>query len=352
MGRLVSDGDAAVILRDLTPNSSAEPEHDDFVEESLRCQSQYGHFWNRSAIIEMKQLPRKGVFLVDDTQQEIGAFKIRGASVAVSEALRFSADEVLGVCAASSGSFGMGIASVARRLGLESTIFVPANASGKKKQRISSFGARVDDSEPTYEAAKQKARFFAEQQRGALFLDGVGWGVFKGNATLAAEVVESGLLIRGRSAVLVPLGIGSLAIPMSLFLRGSRFSSDLFLVEPLTHCKFLAELTEGLQPTHANTIADGAAVRDVPDLARGLLDGLARGAIALTEEEIIQGMRVLWEQERIQSEGAGALALGALLARPDVFDEYDQVWLIVTGRNIDSSRFQSLLGFPNTVEVS
>lgn len=341
-----------MIVRDLPPNDVEESERDDFVEESLRCKSQYGHFWTRSAIVEMKQLPRKGVFLVDDTRQEIGAFKIRGAAVAVSEALRVSADPVLGVCAASSGSFGMGIASVARRLGLESTIFVPANASGKKKERIRSFGALVDDSEPTYEAAKQKARLFAEEQSGRLFMDGVGWGVFKGNATLAAEMVESGRFTRGRSAVLVPLGIGSLAIPMSLFLRGNGLTSDVFLVEPLTHCKFLAEHAEGLRPTYTDTIADGAAVRAVPDLARSLLERLARAVIALTEEEIMHAMRVLWEQEHIQSEGAGALPLGALLARPDLFDEYEQVWLIVTGRNIDSSRYQSALGSPNAVEVS
>ena len=341
-----------MILRELPAARSAETERDDFVEETLRSKSQYGHFWNRSAIIELKQLPRKGAFLVDDTQQEIGAFKIRGAAVAVNEAVRVSADRLLSVCAASSGSFGMGIASVAARLGLESTIFMPADASGEKKQRIRSFGAVVDDSEPTYEAARQKARIFAEQQQEKMFIDGVGWEVFKGNATLAAEVVESSLLTRGQSAVLVPLGIGSLAVPMSLFLRGSGFASDVFLVEPLTYGKFLAEHADGLRPAFTDTIADGAGVRALPDLTRCLLDRVARAVIALTEEEIIHAMRFLWEREHIQSEGAGALAMGAFLTRPELFDEYDQVWLIVTGRNIESSRFRSVLGSPNAAEVS
>ena len=339
-----------MILRELPASGSAESEHDDFVEEALRCKSQYGHLWNRAVIAELAQLARKGVFLVDDTQQEVGAFKIREASVAVNEALHRTADPLSSVCAGSSGSFGMAIASSARRLGLESTIFVPANASLKKKERIRSYGAVVDDSEPTFEAAKQKARLFAQHEPGRLFIDGVGWGVFRGNATLAAEMVETGLT-RGRSAVVVPLGIGGLAVPMGLFLRGSGFRTDLFLVEPLTHCKFLAEHAHGIRPTFADTIADGASIRALPDLARGLLNRFAHAVIALTEEEIVRAMRYLWEHQHIPSEGAGALALGAFLARPDLFDEYDQVWLIVTGRNIESSRLQSVLALPNAVEV-
>jgi len=340
-----------MIVHELPRQAGRSDSDDQFVAEALRCQSRYGHFWTRSVISPLERLRRPGLFLVDDTRQEIGAFKIRGASVAVNEANSASPDGVGGVCAASSGSFGMGIASTSHRLGLECTIFMPANASEKKKQRIRSFGAVVDDTEPTYEAAKQKARGYAAQRDGRRFIDGVGWEVFKGNATLAAEVVDSGALTRSRSAVIVPLGIGSLAIPMSLFLRGSGFESDVFVVEPLTHCKFLADLDGEIRPSYADTIADGAAVRAIPDLARGLLGGIARAVLALTEEEIVRAMRRLWESERIQSEGAGALALGAFLARPELFDDYEQVWMVVTGRNIASSQFQALIEAPKAFDL-
>jgi threonine dehydratase len=338
-----------MISHELQGTSAIEYDADHFVTDALRCKSQYGHSWNQSMIMELSWMTRHGVFLVDDTHQEIGAFKIRGATVAVGEALHTSAGRLTSVCAASSGSFGMGIASSARRLGLQATVFMPANASSRKKQKIRSFGAAIDDSESTYEAAKDRARFFAAQRPRTTFIDGVGWEVFKGNATLAAEMSESGLFTRKRSAVLVPLGIGSLAVPTSLFLRGLGFPSDLFLVEPLTHCKFLAEHANGIQPTNADTIADGAAVRAIPDLVRPMLTALARTVIALTEQEIVNGMRFLWKHEHIQSEGAGALALGAFLAHPEFFSEYDQVWLIVTGRNVEPARFRSVLRYPDTV---
>jgi threonine dehydratase len=237
----------------------------------------------------------------------------------------------------------MAVARTAANLNLQCTIFVPSNATADKKARIRSLGAALDESEPTFEAAKEKAQQFAVEHRGRKFIDGAAWENFKGNASLAAEIAESGRMGRGKSAVIVPLGVGGLAVPTGLFLKAGGHESDLFVVEPTNYCKFLASHCDAIHPGFEPTIADGAAIA-LPDLSRQLLDQIVRGAAAVTEEEIVQGMRFLWDEYELPCEGAAALATALYLADPHYFDAYDQVWLIVTGRNIESSRFRTLVG--------
>jgi threonine dehydratase len=246
----------------------------------------------------------------------------------------------------------MAVARTASNLRLACTIFVPAGAAAEKKERIRSLGASLDDSESTFETAKEKARRFESEEPSTRFIDGAAWENFKGNASLAAEIAESGRLSGGRSAVIVPLGVGGLAVPTGLFFQTSGMACDLFVVEPAEYCKFLASRCGGLQPRFGSTIADGAAIARLPELSRRLLDRVARGAAALTEDEIVAGMRYLWHRYRLRCEGAAALAAGTYLADPRRFDEYDQVWLVVTGRNIDAGRFDALVTSPGALETA
>jgi threonine dehydratase len=332
-----------MILRRLLPVASTAEAPMDFLTEAMRCKDAYERWWKPCAIREARPLGRAQLFLVDDTAQELGAFKIRGATVSIHEAVRLSEGGLRGVCAASSGSLGMAVAKTAANLNLECRIFVPANATEAKKEKIRSLGAALDDAEPTFEAAKEKARGFAEGQPGRKFIDGAAWENFKGNASLAAEIAGSGRMSGGRSAVVVPLGVGGLAVPTGLFLKARGYDSDLFVVEPLSYCKFLASRCDGIHPGFEPTIADGAAIARLPELSRRLLDGLARGAAALTEGEVVEGMRFLWSEYHVRCEGAAALAAGAYRTDPAHFDDYDQVWLIVTGRNIESPLFRTLV---------
>ncbi len=332
-----------MILRPLLPAGSPDEGSEDFLPEAIRCKRAYEQWWKRCAIREARPLRRAKVYLVDDTGQELGAFKIRAPPCPFTRPYWTSQGDLRGVCAASSGSLGMAVARTAASLGLECTIFVPATATPDKKEKIRSLGAALDESEPNFEAAKEKAKRFASEYRGRKFIDGAAWENFKGNASLAAEMTESGRM-GGRSAVIVPLGVGGLAVPTGLFLKASGHESDLFVVEPSNYCKFLAARCDAVHPNFEPTIADGAAIARLPDLSLRLLDQIVRGAAAVTEDEIVQGMRFLWEEYHLQCEGAAALAAATYLADPTQFDAYDQVWLIVTGRNIEPSRFRALVG--------
>lgn len=281
-----------------------------------------------------------GTFVVDDTRQSIGAFKIRGACAAVAAVADAAAG---GVVAASSGSFGMAVAEAAADRGLDALIAMPSDTPSYKQRKIERMGAAVDAGWATYEAARAAAQRIAANG-GRVFIDGVSRAVFEGNASLAREVISSGRLTRSGSAMVMPLGIGSLAAPIALYLAERGYDSDLFVAEPLSHCKYLAAHGGGRHPTGAPTLADGAAVAEVPPLSLAVLDRAVRGVIACEEDEIARGIQGLWREHAVCAEGAGALAMAARLAHPELFRSYEQVWLFATGANITDSAFEAIVG--------
>jgi len=321
---------------------------EDFLEECKRCEKDYSQTWRPCEFHQVQPEHGPGLGVSNDALQSIGAFKIRGATVAVNEAVRRSKGAFSTVCAASSGSFGMAIATAARACGLKARIFMPSTAPQIKVTKLQKLGAVVDTAQPTYEAAKGLAKQWAKDSGDeAIFLDGVSWDVFKGNGTLALEMARSVELSRKRFALVVPLGIGSLAVPMTLVLARLGLDFDTFTVEPLTHCKFLLDGTDCHCACNEQTIADGAAVTEVPSFSLDLLRQVIYGAIGLSESEIARGMAFLWESLNIMAEGAAALGAGAYLAHPELFADYDEVWTVVTGRNIAEERFRCLVASAN-----
>jgi threonine dehydratase len=305
-----------------------------FVDETNRSSILHGPAWREARIVHDGRL-----FVVDDTSQSVGAFKLRGATVAVRE----DAPDASHITVASSGSFGMSVATAARELGIPTTVYMPADTPLAKRRAIEVLGARVDARFATYEDAKSAARDAARTFPDGRFIDGVGWSVFRGNASLAREIAASGLLAASGAAIALPLGIGSLAVPVALYLAGSGYDTDLVVVEPHTHCKFTSALRNEEPPSPEPTLADGAAVLEVPELSRAILERVTRAAAAVSEQEIAAGIRYLWQTHRIRSEGAGALGVAAYLTAPDLFADYEQVWTIVTGSNIDDRRFRGIV---------
>ncbi len=310
--------------------------------EAKRCGNTYNSVWNRCSIKECNGVFKKRVFIVDDTSQSIGAFKIRGAAVAIQEIIRKRHLKSPHICAASSGSFGMSVAFVARKIGLRSTIFMPDSTPDTKIHKIEGLGADVVTTKGGYEDAKIKAKRFADISGEQFFLDGVGWEIFTGNASLILELVGSRIMVKSGIAVIVPLGIGSLAVPTALILKQMGYDFDLYLVEPQSHCKFLYEYKRSALPEGNDTLAEGAAVNILPDISKNILRKLTKGVVALSEDEVATGIRYLWNEFRLQSEGAGALGIAAYLSNEKLFEKYRQVFAFVTGNNIDPQTFNQI----------
>jgi threonine dehydratase len=163
--------------------------------------------------------------------------------------------------------------------------------------------------------------------------------VIAGAGTIALEVLED---LPEAGAIVVPTGGGGLLSGVAI---GADERVPVVGVEPAANPAF----TDALRAGHTTTITPG------PSLADGLLGNLEPGAHTfelvrslripvhlVSEPFVVEGVRALFTHERIVAEGAGAIAVGALLERP-LEALPDPLVLLVTGANIDPATFAGVI---------
>jgi threonine dehydratase len=166
--------------------------------------------------------------------------------------------------------------------------------------------------------------------------------VVAGQGTLALELLED---VPDLARVLVPVGGGGLAAGVGIALRRARPDVELIAVQ----ARACAPLARALGGEHADagvapgaTIADGIAIKQPGALTLPLLRELLSGVLLVDEDEIADAMALLAESAKIVAEGAGAVALAALLAAPAAATPGTTV-AIVSGGNVDSGLLAGVL---------
>ena len=241
--------------------------------------------------------------------QRVGAFKFRGASNAVwslpePEAAR-------GVATHSSGNHGAALALAARLRGVPCTVVVPRNAPAVKRAAVAGYGAEVVPCEPTLEAREATlARVIGGSGQTVVHpYDDA--RVIAGQGTAALELVVE---VPDLDVVLAPIGGGGLVAGTALAVREASPGARVVAVEPLGADDAYRSFRSGerLPSVAPNTIADGLltslGVRNF-ELVRRYVDDIVR----VSEEAIVQAMRLVWERMKIVIEPSAAVPLAALV---------------------------------------
>ena len=138
--------------------------------------------------------------------------------------------------------------------------------------------------------------------------------VINGQGTIGLELLEQ---VQGLEAVVVPIGGGGLISGVACALKESNPNIRVVGVETERLPSMLRAIENGSPvtlPAEA-TIADGIAVRRAGDLTLPLVERFVDEIVTVDEEEIANAIMVLLEQEKTLAEGAGAVALAALLQK-------------------------------------
>jgi len=289
----------------------------------------------RSALLS--EVAGGDVFLKLETEQVTGSFKLRGALntlASLGEAVRRR-----GVVASSAGNHGLGVAYAARHFGAPATLFVPSTAPQVKKDGIAALGAHVDDSAPDYDAAMVLARAHAAAHGIPFINPCLGDPLLAGQGTVALEIVEE---LPDLAALVVCVGGGGLLGGVGCFLRPVAPDVRILGAQSDQTAAMSRSLAAGrlVEIPSAPTLADGLAGQideEALEIGRHALDGI----VTLTEEEIGRTIAWLARHEGVTVEGAGAVAVAAILhgrlgALPS------PAVAIVSGRNIDRPRWDEL----------
>ncbi len=293
------------------------------------------------ACAELTELAGTPVMLKAECLQVTGSFKLRGA---LSKVAALGPRVAPGLVTASAGNHARAVAQAARVTGVGCEVFMPRDASVSKVAAVERLGASVELDGASVDEALGLARERAASTGAALVHPFDDLDVIAGQGTLALELLED---VPNLARVIVPVGGGGLASGIGIALRRAGVQLELVGVQARMCAPFVQALGGGSaddvpQLPSAATIADGVAVKHPGTLTLPLLRELLDGIETVTEEEIAAAMVFLAEHAKLVSEGAGAVAVAALLSarlKPIA----GTTVAIVSGGNVDSGLLAGLL---------
>lgn len=266
--------------------------------------------------------------------QRTGSFKLRGACNRVARLLE-GGERPPGVIAASAGNHAQGVAQAARLSGLPAVVVMPVNAPLTKIESCRAMGAEVRLVGETLEEAADFAVRLGDE-RGLAFLHPYDdWDVIAGQASCGLEMFEA---LPDLDTVVVPLGGGGLISGVALALKLQRPGVRVIGVQSDAVAPWRYFLRDGsleTVPVGANTIADGIKVKRPGLLTRQVVADFVDEIVTVDDNAIAEAIVVLLERTRSIGEGAGVVALAAMLQQRVRFEPDSKVVCVISGGNVD-----------------
>ena len=279
------------------------------------------------------------VFLKAENLQRGGAFKFRGGYNAVSS---LSSDELTrGVVTYSSGNHARAIATAASLCGTSSVIVMPEDTPDEKRAATEAAGGRVVPYDRYGGDRDAIAAEIAQREGRVLIPPYDDFRVMAGQGTTALEALED---VDGLDELWVCVGGGGLLAGCVTTVRALRPEMRIIGVEPEAGDDHLrsARAGERVEIPIPRTIADGQQVAVPGELTWPITSAGTDEWVTVSDDQIIETMRLLFEEARVVVEPSGASALAALL-----FSEGDlrgrRVAVTLSGGNISLERFSSLV---------
>ena len=260
--------------------------------------------------------------------QHAGSFKARGAFT------NMVTRDVppVGVVAASGGNHGCAVAFAAMKLGKPATIFVPTVASQSKLDRIRGYGAELVITGDRYAESLEASEAWTAKS-GALPIHAYeGTETLLGQATLGLELEEQAPKL---DSVLVAVGGGGLIGGLAAWYQNRV---KVVAVEPIDAPTLNLALRAGrpVDSPAGSIAADSLAPRQVGQQMFPIAQRFVHSSILVSDDEIIEAQRKLWDSVRIVAEPGGAAAFAGLLSGRYKPEPGERVGVIVCGGNTEN----------------
>lgn len=272
------------------------------------------------------------VYLKTENLQVTGSFKIRGSYFKISQLS--DEEKAKGVIACSAGNHAQGVALAATKNGIKSLICLPDGAPISKVEATKRYGAEVCLVKGVYDDAYKKALELKDEMGYTFIHPFNDPNVIAGQGTIGLEILEQ---LPDVDAVVVPIGGGGLIAGVAYTIKQINPKCKVYGVQaagaPSMEKSILDDEIETLK--RVQTIADGIAVKTPGDLTFDLVKKYVDGIVTVTDDEIALAILTLLEQQKLISEGAGAVPVAAVMNGkiPDI--EGKKVCCLVSGGNID-----------------
>ncbi|PSQ44681.1 threonine ammonia-lyase [Halobacteriales archaeon SW_7_68_16] len=280
------------------------------------------------------------VYLKLENHQRTGSFKIRGATNRI--ATLPETERAAGVVTASAGNHAQGVALAASRAGVDSTVVMPEYAPVSKVTATRSYGAEVVLHGVDYDAAQARAREI-EAERGLTYVHAFDDdAVIAGQGTLGLEIHDQSPDL---DTIVVPIGGGGLIAGVATAITARNPDARVIGVQAEGASSAAPSLQKGEihELESVDTIADGIATRRIGDRPFEIIRERVDEVVTVSDPEIAMAVTLLLERSKTLVEGAGAVALAALLADTFEYDPDERVVLALCGGNIDLNVLRTII---------
>jgi threonine dehydratase len=304
---------------------------DDVADAAVRI-ADHAH---RTPVLRARSLPN--VLLKAECFQRTGSFKFRGAFNRIS---RLTEEERRrGVAAFSSGNHAQAVALAARELGTSAVILMPNDAPANKVAATRGYGAEVVMYDRYAEDRDALGRALADDQGRVLVPPYDDPFIMAGQGTVALEFIESGPF----DSFVVPVGGGGLISGCATVVKAMHPATRVIGVEPEAGDDVKQSLVAGTRVSIPvpRTIADGQQTTSPGELTFAVINELVDEIVTVTDEQIVDAMRFMFERMKTVVEPSGACALAAVLS--GAVPTTGVVGVVLSGGNIDATRFASLV---------
>ena len=301
----------------------------------IDCHDRIKPFIHNTPVLSSKlinDLTGADIYFKCENFQKMGAFKMRGAANAI---LRLSDEQKSnGVVTHSSGNHAQAISLAAKKIGIKAYIVMPSNAPEIKKEAVKGYGGELIECEPSLKAREAAAEDLVDSKSATFIHPSNNMDVILGQGTAAKELIEQ---YGSFDHILVPIGGGGLIAGSALAVKYFGNNCTVIGTEPFEVDDAYRSLISGKIETNisTNTIADGLRTQ-LGDKNFPIILNEVKKIIRITEDEIIDSMKLIWQRLKIICEPSCSLPLAGILKNKNDF-KGKKIGVVITGGNIDLS---------------
>jgi len=251
------------------------------------------------------------VLLKREDLQPIYSFKLRGAYNKLSQLSE--SEKQNGVIASSAGNHAQGVAYSAQKLGLSATIVMPVTTPDIKVDAVKRCGANVVLYGDTYDEAFDRAQWLSTQENATFIHPYDDPVVIAGQGTIAPEILAQ---CSDVDYIFIAVGGGGLIAGIAAYIKAINPTVKIIGVEPDNSACMTAALKMNKRVCldHVGIFADGVAVKQAGKHAFDIATQCIDDMVVVSTDEICAAIKDIFEETRVISEPAGALATAGLKA--------------------------------------
>ncbi|MBI4114948.1 MAG: threonine synthase [Candidatus Omnitrophica bacterium] len=310
-----------------------------------------------------KKLGLDELYIKDDAASHLTwSFKDRVVSVALSKAREFGFDTV---ACASTGNLANSVAAHAAQAGFKCFIFIPSDLEVAKIIGTLVYAPKLVAVKGNYDDVNRLCAEIAARYKWAFVNINIRPYYAEGSKTFGFEIAEQ-LGWKTPDHVVIPAASGSLLTKIwksfqefeKLGLLNEKVKSKLHCAQPLgcsPIARAILEKSEVIRPEKPNTIAKSLAIGNPADgyYARDAVFQSGGWAAQVTDNEVIEGIKLLAETEGVFTETAGGVTLAAAqkLIQQGKIKRNESVVLAITGNGLKTQEaIQKSVGEPTVIE--